>query len=642
MRFKARGITVTVAAAMLGAATLAVPSGAGASAGRASLPGSRPAWATSSRMVRTTVSGAIAVRVYLAPRGGEAALAAAALAVSTPGNASYRHFITPAQYRARYGPTAGQIGAVKAWLEGAGMRATGMGPGNRYVAATGTTSAAEDAFGVHFDTYRLNGKMVRAPVADASVPHSVAGSVLGVTGLDTAPRIVKPRFPPPDGFRNARPCSAYYGQLQAKYQADYTTRLPKFDGRYRDYAVCGNTPPQLRGAYGVDGSGLTGRGATVAITDAYAAPTILADANRYATSNGDAAFASGQFTQSIPSKGFRDAAACDASGWYGEETLDVEAVHAMAPDANVVYYAGRSCNDNDFLEMLSRVIDDNTASIVTNSWDGYENDETSGDIAAYEQIFQQGSLQGIGFFFSSGDDGDELASTGAVQVDYPASDPWVTAVGGTSLAVGHGNKMQWQSGWGTNKYDLSGDGHAWLPAAADPFWYGSGGGFSNAFGRPDYQNGVVPAGTPQRRAVPDVAMVGDPTTGMLIGETQTFPDGAYYDTYRIGGTSLSSPLMAGVQADATQAAGGRLGFANPAIYALARTNAAAFTDVTSKHHGDGNVRPDFVNSVDDSDGIVYSVRTLDQDSSLFTARGWDDVTGIGSPNATYLTAIGKA
>ncbi|HEY1330401.1 MAG TPA: S53 family peptidase [Actinomycetota bacterium] len=624
-----------VAAIALGAATLAA-TGASASPARTTLAGSRPSWATSSNQVGSANAGAsISVRVYLSPKGGEAALAAAVKAVSTPGSSSFRHFITPAQYQATYGPTAAQIARVKAWLKGAGMRVTGMGAANRYVAATGTVGAAASAFGVTFGTYRLNGQTVRAPEADASVPGSVGADVLGIVGLDNAPHMVKPALAPPAGFANARPCSRYYGQVAAKYEADFTTRLPGFDGKIRKYAVCGYTPPQFRGAYGVDDSGFTGQGATVAITDSYAAPTIGGDAARYAQLVGDPVFGPGQFTTSPPDGAFRFFGKCGGNGWYGEETLDVEAVHAMALNANVIYYPSRSCFDVDFLDTFSRIVDENKASIVTNSWGDVESAESAGAIAAYDQLFQQGALQGIGFFFSSGDDGDELLASGTLQADYPASDPNVTAVGGTSTAIGNGNHLRMETGWGTYKYSLSSDGRSWDPIADPPFLYGAGGGYSALFNRPDYQDGVVPSDTPPYRAVPDIALDADPTTGMLVGETQTWPDGVHYGTYRIGGTSLSSPLMAGMEALATEAAGTRIGFANPAIYSLFGSDAV--NDVLSVK--DANVRPDFVNGVDPSDGIVYSVRTFDQDSSLFTAPGWDDVTGIGSPNSNYPSAL---
>jgi subtilase family serine protease len=100
---------------------------------------------------------------------------------------------------------------------------------------------------------------------------------------------------------------------------------------------------------------------------------------------------------------------------------------------------------------------------------------------------------------------------------------------------------------------------------------------------------------------------------------------------------LAAPLFAGMTALTLQHAGGGIGLLNPTIYSLA--NSGTFTDVSSAPADAGNVRPDFVNSVDASAGVVHSVRTFDQDSSLTIAAGWDDVTGVGSPNAGWLTSV---
>ena len=630
MRAGVAGVVCLAAVTVSGSTGLA----RSAAPATARLAQSAPSWAAGARALRAApASQRVAVRVYLAPRGGTAALNAAINAVSTPGSPSYRHFLTPAQYRSRFAPSAATIASVESWLRGAGMRVTGLGPSSRYVKATGTAASAQKAFRVKLAMFQRGAHVVRAPVADARVPKGLKPAVLGVTGLDTAPHVMRHGdLGPPPGFVNGRPCSLFYGQVLADHQADFTTPLPKFRGAFRPYAHCGYTPLEFRTAYGVSDSGLTGKGATVAITDAFAAPTIRFDANHYATRHGDPAFTQSSLTQSSPSKPFRNVGLCGGNGWFGEETLDVEAVHAMAPGAHVMYYAARSCTDTDFLESLQRIVDDNKASIVTNSWGDLDQNATSGIVVAYEQIFKQGAMQGIGFMFSSGDDGDEFLASGRVQTDFPTSDPWVTAVGGTSTAIGAGGELLWQTGWGTQKYDLSANGKGWVPSFTPPFLYGSGGGFSTLFNRPAYQDGVVNEATPGR-AVPDVALDGDPTTGMLVGETQVFPNGVRYGEYRIGGTSLSSPLFAGVQALAAQAAGGRLGFANPTIYAIARDTPGAFRDVVP--HGGGNIRSDYVNGVNPSDGIVYSARSFDQDTSLRTKKGWDDVTGVGTPTAIY-------
>ena len=608
---------------------------------RATLANSAPHWAAADNVVRgVDKATTIQARVYLAPRGGAAALAAAVAAVSTPGSAQFRHFLTPAQYRAQFSPTTATVASVRSWLSDAGLRVTRVASGNRYVAVSGTASGVKAAFGVTIQLYRHDGSVEYAPSSDITVPRALATSVSGVVGLSSPQAMHAPAgidAPPPGGFRNARPCSAYFGQLVADRQADHQTPLPKFRNKFRSYAVCGYVPAQYRGAYGVDDSGLTGAGVTVAITDAYASPTIRSDAHTYAKTHGDPMFTPGQFSQSIPAEGFRRQSQCGPSGWYGEETLDIEATHGIATDANVAYYASRSCFDSDFLDTLSRVVDDNTASIVSNSWGEPSEGVTSGLIAAYEQVFQQGSMQGIGFMFSSGDSGDDVKSTGIKQTDYPTSDPYVTSVGGTSDAITADNTIDFQTGWGTEKFVLSEDGKSWLPYDVNRFQYGAGGGYSNLFNRPKYQHGVV-RGSKPGRAVPDIAMDADPTTGMLIGITQTFPNGERYGEYRIGGTSLASPLMAGMQALASEQAGDRLGFANPQIYRMARNGGAGLSDITADNDGRANVRPDYANGLNPKDGILYSIRTLDDDSSLRTAPGWDTVTGVGAPNGGYFAA----
>ncbi len=220
---------------------------------------------------------------------------------------------------------------------------------------------------------------------------------------------------------------------------------------------------------------------TVAIVDAYAAPTIASDATPYAINNGDGAYGAGQFTADR-CRGLHARGKCGPSGWYGEETLDVEAVHAMAPGANIHFYGAASCFDNDLLDALAQVVNDDQAQLVTNSWGEPEEGEDVSTIPAYESIFLQGAIEGISFMFSSGDNGDELASTGAKQADYPTSIPYVTSVGGTSTAIGSDGSIIEQTGWGTVKYSLSSNGSEleirWRSCTA------SGGGHSALFNKP--------------------------------------------------------------------------------------------------------------------------------------------------------------
>jgi subtilase family serine protease len=135
-------------------------------------------------------------------------------------------------------------------------------------------------------------------------------------------------------------------------------------------------------------------------------------------------------------------------------------------------------------------------------------------------------------------------------------------------------------------------------------------------------------------------MVGDPTTGMLVGQTQTWSDGVYYDTYRIGGTSLSCPLFAGLMALADQRAGHPHGFANPALYKAYGTT--AYRDIVDPPTVMAAVRSDFVNWENANDGIRFTLRTMNQTGTLHTIPGYDDVTGVGTPNGVdFLNVLGK-
>ncbi|MFD9193725.1 protease pro-enzyme activation domain-containing protein [Streptomyces phaeochromogenes] len=604
--------------------------------GRDTLQGTKPLWATAQADKGATADASrVSARVYLAGRDA-AGLSAYAKAVSDPSSASYGKYLSAGQAEARFGATKAQVAEVTAWLKSAGLTVTDTT--RHYLSVTGEVADAEKAFGTQLHNYAKGKKTYRAPSKTASAPAGLNGAVLTVTGLDNAPHKANhsDTLPPPDAvFHNAGPFSSYYGSKTA-------TTLPKAYGTKIPYAVKGYTGKQLRAAYGAGRA--TGKGVTVAITDAYASPTIAADAATYAAKHGDAAYGGGQLSQVLPTQ-YTRTEECGAAGWYGEETLDVEAVHAVAPASNIVYVGAESCYDDDLLDSLGKIVDGHLADIVSNSWGDIEANQTPDLAAAYDQVFQLGAIEGIGFYFSSGDNGDEVANTGTKQVDTPANSAWVTAVGGTSLAVGKGDTYKWETGWGTLRATLSDNGKSWtdFPGA---YTSGAGGGTSATVKQPFYQRGVVPSalakanGKQAMRTVPDISAIADPNTGFLVGQSQTFPDGTQkYDEYRIGGTSLASPVIAGIQALAQQQRGGHpIGFANPAIYD--RYGSKLYHDVTDRPTGRdlAVARVDFVNAFDASEGLLTSVRSLGKDSSLKAVRGYDDVTGVGSPAPGYVTS----
>jgi subtilase family serine protease len=637
-----------VSCALVGATSSAAVAAPGN--GKSALAGSVPSWAQAAHKVGASdKSTQVDFRIYLNNPGGDAA-SQLAMAVSTPGNAQYGKFLSAEQYRAQFAPAQGDVDSVSSWLKGQGFKVGYVPDNKKYVEAIGTVGQAATAFGTSFSDYTVEGQTLRSNDTPLVIPGTVS-NVEAVIGLDESMALVHHDASPTAsaGFRNAPPCSTYWGEKTvASTPTPDGTPLPAHPSAF---APCGYAGAQLQGAYGLDkaiGGTNDGRGVTVAVIDAYASPTIRQDLTTYSSLHGLPAPTGTTFREQVAPGTYIRATnkKQDPGGWAGEETLDIEAVHTMAPGANILYVSGPN-NYRDLDAVLNKVVDSHQAQIITNSY-GYGGEALpAGYIKPQLDAQVQAAATGISVFFSSGDNGDETGGQHPnlpkyATPDWPASSPYVTAVGGTSLGVTEQNTRLFELGWETGKSTLNTTTTTWNPLA---YLYGSGGGTSRLFAQPSYQAGVVPDSISQEyggaamRVVPDVSAVGDPTTGMLVGQTQTFPDGTYYAEYRIGGTSLSSPLYAGMFALAVQTHG-PYGLANPALYAAQDVTYDITKDQRSTY--DGAVRSDYVNGVDASGGYVYSARWFDYDEPLtiHVRPQYDDVTGIGSPNGTdWLNAV---
>jgi len=628
---------------------------------RSTLKGSKPSWANSKNSVGAAkASDQLGFRVYLGwnnPSGAEAL----ARAVSDPRSSSYRHYLTPDQFRKQFAPTANQVAQVQSWLTSQGFTLVYTPKNNHYVSAKGTVGQAQAAFGASFGMYKVNGATLRSPSADVSVPSSLAGLVNGVVGLDQSayflhPNNVKdsPNAPPSPGFRNSPPLSAFYAELLTGVPVPPYTPPPAPPGYgfptgftanplglgSVPWTIKGHTPQDVKGAYSI--SGYDGTGQTVAIIDAYASPTILADANQWSTNRGIPKFGTaggGTLTQVVAPGTYNvpQNPAQDPQGWYGEETLDVESVHGMAPNAHVVFVSSPN-NYQDIDAAMNHVVDFHLGQIVSNSYGFPTEFLPPGFIKPFEDTLVQAIAEGIGVYFSSGDSGDETVRFGFAVTDYPASSPHVTAVGGTSLAVDASHNRVFETGWGVSSYNCN---TSTLVCTRTGWQAGAGGGISCIFPKPSYQSGAgVPAASAGTqcsgfvgRGVPDIAALADAQTGYLVGQTQTFQSChgtvVKYDEYRLGGTSLSCPIIAGIMALSDQKAGSAHGFANPFFYA----NPGKFTDIGPVKTA--VARRNFNNSVDDCNGTADRLRTFNDFSgspTQSTGTGWDDVTGLGVPN----------
>jgi subtilase family serine protease len=376
--------------------------------------------------------------------------------VSDPDSKNYGNWLSDSQFNAKYSPSASDVSAVRGWLSSQGFQVGKTLPSGLYVEASGTTAQIEKTFGTTVKNYSFKGATVHANTGQLSLPAdaplAVQSVVAGAIGVDQGQSIHKkadPLPPPAPGARyGVPPCSAYYGEKIANDQ-------PAAYGKKQPYAICGYQPSQYQAAYGEApyiAAGFDGRGTTVAITDAYASPTIVQDSTRYNQLHNVPQWKPGQFRQITPGPdGYDETDFCDAQGWYGEETMDVEAVHGMAPGAKVVYVGAADCFaalDNAWAE----TIDNHVADVITNSWgSGTDNidDLTPEAVQFYQQFSLKAALTGITVNFSSGDAGDQTSGgtdLSTKSVSFPSDLPYVTGVGGTSVGIGKSGQWLWEYG----------------------------------------------------------------------------------------------------------------------------------------------------------------------------------------------------
>jgi subtilase family serine protease len=640
------GAVATVAGVVVG----------GGAAGAASVPGYVPVagsavpFAGHAAVIGSVPSATrLSVQVWLKP--DTAAAGAFATAVSTPGGAQYGHYLSPAAYTASYGPTASATAAVASWLRTQGFTGISNGPGRAYVRATAPASVISSAFRTSLKLYKppagVKGsqRALRANSTPVSVPSSLSGRVLGVTGLDNAPVVPlaqtvgqAPAAASSAAASRVTPaCSSYYGQhLAAGWPKMFgTTSFPS--------KICGYHASQLRAAYGANGTN-TGRSQTIALVELGLAGNMYQTLQRYAAAMKLPAPSRTRY-QELP-----QGKVGTCAGWDEEEELDVEASYAMAPSAHQLVVGGHSCNNGDSdLQALTdadvAVINGTgsrpLASIVSNSWgNAPEGELQSAQLTSIEHAYLvQAAAEGVGMYFSTGD------SSG---VEPPASDPYAIAVGGTTLGLGKSNNPLFETGWSTNKFVTSANGRSWVE---DGEHGAAGGGASLVWAQPAYQAGVVPAAlaTPAgdrgvARVIPDISADADPLTGIAVEQYDSLQG---YSWTSSGGTSLAAPLVAGIVADAQQGQARTLGFLNPALYRLAGT--VALRDVLPLNSATpaayrGAWCP--ADSCNDS-GTEPVLGAFDTESLAMTdytgqvARpGYDTMTGLGTPNGqSFITAL---
>ena len=370
------------------------------------------------------------------------------------------------------------------------------------------------------------------------------------------------------------------------------------------------SPKQLWTLYGVEPllkQCYTGKGQTVVVIDSFGSPTLQEDIDQFSDYYGLPRVKL-QIMAPLGTKPFNSSDQ-QMIGWAIETTEDVQIIHAIAPDANIVVLTSPVDETEgvaglpEFLQLEQYAVQHQLGSIVSQSWAASEvslaNSAGQAEIAQWDTFFHTATMQqGMTFFAGSGDNGaTDYIDPNATQLSavattsFPTSDPWVTSVGGTTIQQ--------------NGSQLSEVG-----------WSGSGGGFSRFYPEPTFQQGLPASNQQQlnhRRGVPDVSSTADPGIGLGC-----FFGGILQQKFVGNGTSAGSPLWAGLTAIANQMAGHSLGYLNPAFYKVASgaNYARDFHDITV-----GN------NSTND---LGVNVTGYD------AVTGWDPMTGLGTPNAQYL------
>ena len=589
----------------------------------------------------------------------EAALDQLLVDLQDPSSPRYHQWLTPAQFAAQFGLSSGDIAKVTAWLTSQGFTVTGVAQGGTFVTFDGTVAQAQAAFATSIHSLSVNGETHFANITNAQVPSAFASVVAGITGLHDfrlKPRVrasvVKPEY------TSSVSLSHYLapGDIYAMYDME----------------------PLLT-------AGTNGTGVTIAVTGQV--QILLPDVTAFRSASG----LSANLPTPTPANGGALATNnCSASTSsncpspnlddLGESSLDVEWSGAMAPSATVLYVNGQDIIANS----MTQAVDQNLAPIVTISYGNCEAGWGSSVLNILNQLFKQANAQGQTILAASADVGATDCDNGSsaiegLAVDFPASSPYVTGMGGTMLNEGSalGATTYWLGTDGTYiagtavpgaTYSATGyiPETTWNEDSPGFFFSASGGGASAFFAKPAWQvetgapgmTTLVP--TDASRDVPDLALdaasVHDPYLFCAQGSCVSGFRTAAGNLTVAGGTSFDSQLFGGMLALVEQKIGGRIGNANPTIYALGNsaayynpTSTSVFHDITTGNNNNpctaGTANCPYGGSIGYTASTGYDLATGWGSIDLNNlANAWKVVTPLGSgslgPNisATGLTA----
>ncbi len=523
----------------------------------------------------------MSVEVGLASRD-PAGLEAFVEAISTPGSPLYGDHLSASVAAQRYGAAPAQVAEASAYFAGAGLTVA-HNPDGLLLTVSGSTAQVGAAFGTTFERYSSStGRTFVSHATPATLPAGIAWS--GVAGLGNSTPIVPAvsgesmiQVAGPAHPAGGAPCPAYSGLI---------------------------LPCQMEDVYGFApllANGTNGSGERIAIVDPYVgvdpASEQLSDFNAFSTDNGLPTNEL-SFVYPFPTDPSLNNSATNP-GWALEDALDVEWSHVGAPGAEIEMTYSPNGNYGLFAS-VDWVVAHDAANVISMSWgepdvgtyDAFAgpctavcNASSDGSATTLGPVLELAAAEGISVFAASGDCGAAFGTSG-VSTSFPASDPYVTGVGGTRLTLS-GTSYVSETAWSGN---VTG---AYYPGCENQ---GGGGGGYSPYPEPYWQRGL-PAGH-FTRGVPDVSLDAATPVEQLRG-------GELYGVY---GTSLATPVWAGIAAIADQYFGTSLGLLNPTLYDILESPqySSDFHDITTGNNG-------------------YAARP-----------GWDPATGIGTPIVSAL------
>jgi subtilase family serine protease len=623
----------------------------------------------------------------------------ALVAAQQAGKGSY---LTLEQVRAQHAPRATDVATVAKYLKSRGFEVSAPRD-TLYVKATATAARVDSTFRVQLHQYDLNGRVFHASAGRATLPPELlplVAAVGGLSSLGAEPQIALAGKKAATNVHTAAeaegiaaqpvPFNAKSNGLVFSAQCFFGTTTESFSGggvsatyqgnRYGapitntapgTVAPCGYQPSDLQTAYNLTPlyqHGLDGTGMTIAIVDAYGSTTIAADVAVFSAAMGLPPANLTVIGTPTESNFSTDANA----GWATETTLDVEWVHAVAPGANIILVVAPTNSFSDLFTGIITAASQPGVVAISNSWSGFDTGYVGVAGAAEFYNAADGILQAIGAAgisvdFSTGDFGDNANQLGGfyTTTGWPASSPFATGVGGVSVALDSQKHIAWQTSWGSelteiaDKASLGSPPIDTLPGVFNEgFDAGGTGGMSDTYPKPFWQQGVPG----HRRGTPDISWVADPFTGVEI-IFSTDNTGQNFGIEVVGGTSVACPMFSALWGIATQRAHHLLGQAAPRLYRLS-PGSGAITDVVnfdSPNNVTGTItdaggtnpmraselaaplnnQPHFISALYNSPHSTrWFVLDFGVDSTLQTGPGWDQATGLGTPNGwNFVQAV---